>query len=78
MIEEAVREHLKGIIGTVRPFEVRAAPFRRWYLRLFKIPGDGDRAMQFFDVELDASQINMRPKAFTRRVLEPSLELLRR
>lgn len=78
MIEEAVRWHLREIIGAVRPFEVKAAPFRKWHLRLFKIIGDGEFAMPFIDVELDASQVNMRPKAFTRRVLSPALELLAR
>jgi hypothetical protein len=34
--------------------------------------------MPFIDVELDASQVNMKPKAFTRRVLGPALEMLAR
>lgn len=73
MIEEDVRERLaeKDMIGA-RPFEIRAAPFRKWQLRLFTM----DRR-RFIDLELDAAQINLGPKAFTRRVLAPALEIMK-
>lgn len=71
MIDD-VREKLAAILG-VRPFEVSAAPLRQWRIRLFSL----DRS-RFHDLEIDASQMNMRPKALKRYVLDPALEILAR
>lgn len=69
MIDD-VREKIADILG-VRTFEVSPAPFRQWRIRLFTL----DRRL-YHDIEIDASQLNLRPKALKRYVLNPALEQL--